>query len=491
VAASEQPRRSAGRTIARNTLFGLGAQFALRVAGFIFNIVVIRTLGGEEFGQYSIVIAWASLFSVVGDLGINQYLGREIARDPKKADELFWDTVALRFVLALIASIITTVGAALNGYTGTIVIAIAIYTSSYFLQAVLAPLTSLLVGNERIDITSAMTVVTQVLFMVFAGVFLFLGLDFVWIVLASVINLPLVIVLQYWAIRRNNLGPPRFHINPRLWLSVVRFGLPFGIVQLSLSFAFRVDTIILSGNVSDEQVGWYNAAYNLTLTLLTLTRSFNDAILPTLAREHVLNPDSVRPWYYRSVKVMLFLGLPIAVGGMLTADRITGILYQPDFAPAAVALAILVWDIPIVMYHSFCGNMTTSIKREGSAARIYGSLGIVNTLLNLILIPRFGIIGASFATVLTDLAGAAQFYLLFRRHFGAGLGSKRLARLAAVTALMGLIIYALNLLHVFFLVVVAIAGAAYLVMVWYSGAFSPEERQGLVSFVKKRLPARA
>ncbi|MBI5669090.1 MAG: oligosaccharide flippase family protein [Chloroflexi bacterium] len=485
---TEQPRRSAGRMIARNTLFGLGAQFALRVASFIFTILVIRTLGGEAFGQYSIVLAWASLFSVIGDLGINQYLAREIARDPKKADELFWDTVALRFVLALIASIITTAGAALNGYSGNIVLGVVIYTGSYFLQAVLAPLGSLLTGNERVDIMSTMSVVTQILFMIFAGLFLYLGLNFIWVVIASVINLPIVIVLQYLAIRRNHLGPPRFHLNPSLWWFVIKHGLPFGVVHLSLSFAFRVDTVLLSGHVSDTQVGWYNAAYNLTLTLLTLTRTFNDAILPTLAREHVYNPNSVRPWYYHSVKVMLLIGLPIAVGGMLTADKLVQILYEPNFAPAALALAILVWDIPVVMYHSFCGNMTTSIKREGSAARIYGSLGIINLLLNLLFIPRFGILGASLATVLTDLAGAAQFYFLFRHEFGAGLGFTRLARIGIGAALMGVLVYLLRDWN--FVVITLAAAVFYALFVWLSGAFSLEERTRLVQFVARRLRLR-
>jgi O-antigen/teichoic acid export membrane protein len=336
---------------------------------------------------------------------------------------------------------------------------------------------------------SAMSVVTQVLFMTFAGIFLYLGLDFVWVVIASVINLPIVIALQYRAIRRNNLGPPRFHINPSLWWFVIKHGVPFGIVQLSLSFAFRVDTIILSGHVSDAQVGWYNAAYNLTLTLLTMTRSFNDAILPTLAREHVLNPQSVKPWYYRSVKVMLFIGLPIAIGGMLTADKLVHILYEPEFAPAALALAILVWDIPVVMYHSFCGNMTTSIKREVGAARIYGSLGIINTLLNLLLIPRFGILGAAFSTVLTDLTGAAQFYLLFRHEFGAGLGFTRLVRIGIVAGMMGVLVYLLRDMNFF---VISLAAAVfYGGLVWISGAFSTEERAQLVGFVTRRLRLRA
>lgn len=486
--AEPTPARSAGRTIARNTLFGLGAQIALRVVSFVFQVLVVRALGDAEFGRYAIVLAWAGLFSVIGDLGINQYLAREIARDRSKANLLFWDTVALRFVLAIIAAVVTTVGAAWNGYDERLVLAVAIYTSSYFLQAILAPLSSILTGNERVDLVSVMGVITQILFMVLATIFLLLRFDFVWLVIASVINLPIVMALHLWFIRRNHLGPPRFRVNTGLWWSVVRAGLPFGLIQLSLSFAFRVDTIFLSGHVPDAQIGWYNVAYNLTLTLLTLSRTFNDAILPTLARQHANDPNSVRPWYYQSVRMMLAIGLPVAVGGMLTAEKIIALLYQPEIAPAAVALAILVWDIPFVMYHSFCGNITQSIKREDAAARVYFSLGVVNVILNLILIPRFGIIGSAFATVLTDMIGAAQFYFFLRKEFGSGLSLNRILRLGLAAAAMGLLIYLLFNLNL--LIIVAVSGLAYLGLIWVSGAFSPEERQLLTGFIARRLPLR-
>lgn len=490
-----QTQRSAGKTIARNTLFGLGAQLILKLANFLFTVLVVRSLGGEQFGQYNIVMDWAVLFSVIGDLGITQYFTREVARDPVKTHDLFWDSVTLRLALAVLSSVATVGGAILlTTYSTDIIIGIAIFTSTYFFQAFMMPLDSILKGNERIDIVSVLTVVQQILSMVSAGIVLYLGFNFVWLFVPSNFILLFILLLQLRAVRRNNLGPPRFRINPSMWWSVIKASLPFAFIQLSLSFAFRVDTIILSTHVTNQAVGWYKVAYNLALVLLGLSTSFNNAILPTLAREHEFDPESVRPWYYRSVKLMVLLGLPIAVGGMLLADRIVETLYQPEIAPAAVALAILVWDIPIVMYHSFCGNVAQSVKRETGAARVYGSLGVVNVLLNLILIPRFGIIGASFSTVLTDLIGAAQFYFLFRHEFGAGLGLNRLLRLALSAALMGAVVLSLRQLNwsagldaVNLGVTVAIAGASYFIFVWLSGAFSPEERAQLTGLVTRRL----
>jgi O-antigen/teichoic acid export membrane protein len=256
-------------------------------------------------------------------------------------------------------------------------------------------------------------------------------------------------LLHFWAIRRNNLQPPRFKINHGLWWGIIRYGLPFGATQLALSLAFRVDTIVLSSYVSDYEIGVYNVAYvNLTLTLILFATSFNNAITPTLSREYAQNPDAISPWYYRSVKVILFLGLPIAVGGMLTARQIIA-LYQPEIAPAGLLLAMLAWDIPLVLYHSFCGNIAISIKQEGSAARIYLTMGLINLLLNLLLIPRFGVVGATFTTLITDLVGTALFYFLFRHAFGPGLEFNRLIRLAPAVVGMGVVVFLLRDLNFF------------------------------------------
>lgn len=489
---SQKPARNAGRTLARNTLVGLGATFALKLARIVFNIYVVRALGEGQFGQYYTVVAWASLFSVLGDLGVTQYLTREIARDPARKDELFWDTVILRFFFAILATVVTVTGAmTLGKYSTEIVIGTALFCATYFFQIIMAPLKSILEGNERLDLSNMLEVVMQVLTMIFSALFLFMGLPFVWLFVAGLISLPVIIVLQTWLVRRLQLHLPKFQVNRKLWRKLVIAGLPFGLIQLSLSFNWRVDTVILSQTVSDGEVGWYNVAYSsLVMMLLSITSSFSSVTLPTLSREHASRPDSVKAWYFNAARVLMALGLPIAVGTTLIADKLIAFLYQPSIGPAWIALAILIWDVPFVMYHSFCGNVTQSIRKERAAARIYFSLGLANVLLNLLLIPRFGIIGASFATVLTDMFGALQYYFLLRHELGRGLQFNRVIRVVLGSGLMGIILFVLrDSLHVIPLVV--IGGVFYAVFVWVSGVFSVEERERLVGFVARRLRLRA
>lgn len=470
-----QPERNVGRIIARNTAFGLASQVVLKIIGFLFNVLVINRLGDSSFGQYSIVLSWATLFAVLGDLGIAQFYTREIARNRDKASEWFWDVVVLRFCLAILASAVTTGGAIVFGYSTEIVIAIGLYTSTYYLQALLQPLVSIIEGNERIDITSVFAIIAQVIFMGSGAIFLFLGGSFVWLVVASLITIPLLIVLCIWVIRKNKLSPPAFQLKFALWKMLVRGGLPFAMIQVSLSFAFQSDNIFLSKyGYSDQQVGWYSAAYSLMLTASVMIGSFNRAILPSLAREHEKNPDSIVPWYYRSVKALAFIGMPVAVGGMLLSDKLIGFLY-PEYPPASIAFAILIWYIPMHLYTAFSGNLTTSIKKESSAARIFLGEGLVNVALNFVLIPPFGVVGASFATLLTEVFGSALFYVLFRRTFGPGLNFKKTSRLAFSALLMGVVVFLLRDLGLGLGVLIAIGAVFYLLLVWLTRAFSQSE----------------
>lgn len=483
------PQRNPKRIVVRNTLFGIVAQLALKATNFLFTVFIVNQLGGSAYGQYTIVLAWVGLVSFIGDMGITTYLSREVARDSSKANDLFWDTVTLRFILAIICSIVT-IGAAqiLTDYSSDMILGIGLYTITYFFSMFIAPLGSLLTGNERVDIASVLNVVMQVSFMIVAGTFLLLNLGFVWLVLAGPLTMPLVLILHVWAVRRYKIGPPRFRINPRMWWSVLKAGLPFAFIQLAITFALRIDTIVLSGYVSDEMIGWYNTAYNLTLTLTGFAVSFNNALFPTLTREHENNPEIVRPVYYRLVKMLMFISLPIAVGGMLTSGKIVEFLYKPDIFPAAIPLAILVWDIPLSMYHMFSSYMSTAIRTERRAAVIYISMGVTNLVLNLLLVPLFGVIGAAFSTIITDLVGAAQFYLLLRGKLGAGLGFNRLVRLGLVTGLMGFLIFILREQSLF--LIIPVSAIAYLGMIWVSGAFTAEERGLLTGFITRRLRLR-
>lgn len=482
-----EPKANAGRTIARNTIFTIGAQFALKASNFLFTILITRRLGDDNFGQYSWVLAWANIFSFIGDLGITQYMMREYARAPERGRKLFWDVTIIRLILALVTAVISVSIALLkpDPVEARVALAIGLYTSTYFFMAIIAPLSAVISGYQRLDILSILTVVNQVLTLVVGVLIILIWNDYVALLSSLLITLPIMLALIIVVIRRYKMSPPAFLINFRQWKGLIWASLPFALNQIMLTSAYQFDTVIMRQFYGSNVIGWYNAAYNLTRSLLIFTSAFSSALGLTLMRDYVNNPEVIRPWYYRSVKFMMFIGLPLSIGGMVLSTKLIPFLYGGEYAAASIAFAILIWDTPLLMYTSHCGNLAVAMGRERRTASIYATEAAINIFLNVLLIPRYGIIAASFTTIATEFTGACLFYIMFRRELGAGLGLNSIIRIAAAAATMGVVLYLLQSLSLLLLIPIGVL--TYLVLVWVSGALNAEERRMLTDFVWRKL----
>ena len=118
-----------------------------------------------------------------------------------------------------------------------------------------------------------------------------------------------------------------------------------------------------------------------------------------------------------SFKVLWAFSFPIAVGTTLLAKPLIVWLYTDTFAPSAIALAILIWALPLLNLSSLCGSITTATDKERKAVRVYILAALLNILTNLVVIPIYGYIGAAVATVLTEAAALLLFYLVLRHEF--------------------------------------------------------------------------
>jgi O-antigen/teichoic acid export membrane protein len=450
----ENPNPGLGKIIFKNAAFVTMGNFALKVVHFLFNVYVIRELGDGRFGQYSTVLAFTGLFSIFAELGMTQYAMREIARDRTKAKFYLWNLIAIRSILAVVGVIGITMAGRAVGYSDELVLGIFLHTTGYLLSAFAIPMEAVLNGNERLDYVTANRVIAQLAIVILGTIFLFNGFGYIWLLIANLFSILPTIAIGVWAIKRHRLIDFSIQIDPRAWPAIVKAGIPFGIISLALTIAFSIDTVMLSMWVSDNEVGWYNVAYNLVRSMMLFFSGFSVAIVPSLSRTFVRDTSSVYNWYQRSVKFIILISLPIAFGGLVVADQLVEFLYTPEYIPAALGLKILIWDVPLLMFNSFNGNMTTVIGAERSAARIYTINAVANVVLNAYAIPRYGYIGAAVVTVVTDLIGAIQFNLLMRQRLALPDMKGVFFKVLAASFLMAGVVFAAGNLHVIGLVLI-------------------------------------
>ena len=94
---------SGARRIARNAGVQLAGQLLGRLLTLGFYVYMARRLGQEGFGSFVFALSLALLLTAVGEFGTDAILTREVARSPRRADDLFWSAIALKLAIGILA----------------------------------------------------------------------------------------------------------------------------------------------------------------------------------------------------------------------------------------------------------------------------------------------------------------------------------------------------------------------------------------------------
>ena len=413
---------SQARRIARNTLVVLLGNVSSYAFGFFFTMYVARYLGAEGYGILSFAIGFTSMFSILTDLGLQTLTSREVARDKALAPKYVANVGALKILLntatfGLIAVIVSFLGYPTETTSVVYLTALSLVFGSFngLFSAVFS-------GNERMEYISLGQMLAAAinlsggLFVIHYGH----GVIGIAIVYAASSLASLAFSLIVSTIR---FVKPRVEVDRTFLRTAIGHAWPFTLSSFLFSAYYWTDTVVISFMKGDEAVGWYNAATRLLSVLTFIPVAYFTAIFPVMSRLHLSSQELLRFTYERSMKYMMILGLPIAVGTTLLADRIVAQVFGPDFSSAALALRILVWSA--VMF--FAGNALTqlfdSTNRQRTTTLVIGVCALGNLILDLILTPIYSLYGTAAATVANAALLLVLAYVLSCR-FGYGLSRK-------------------------------------------------------------------
>ncbi len=470
-------------TVVRNSTFVMGIQVVMKILGFLFNVYIVRRLGANAFGQYSAVMAFIAIFAIFSDLGMAPYMLREIARDRKNVYWLLPNVVLIRLLLSALVVAVTTAAAYLLGKTPDVVLGTFIAACGLFLYAFQGPLDSTLVAWERLDYAAGFSLVNQLVFWSLGTLFLLMGWGFIGLLTATLAGVAVMaalegrVVFRYIRFRDLTFSVAR-------WKDVLKAGLPFGVSGLSFSLQGRFDSVLMSIVLTDAAVGWYNVPLQLIYMLMLLAQSVSAAMFPSLTRAYSENQHSIYGIVHRSLKYLLMISLPIAVGGTLVADKLILTLYTEEFVNSIPLMRILIWTLPLLFVSELTGILIMALKYEKEGAKINVSNALLSVVLNLLMVPTLGTIGAATATLIGRSVRLGQYWKLLGSKLLIGTRWPELVRLFLAAAAMGVGLLFMRRFNLF--VSIGLGGALYVVALFAFRAVERDELRYLVNLLLKR-----
>jgi O-antigen/teichoic acid export membrane protein len=405
------PGLSAGRgsRTLRNTGLVLSARVVSRVLALVTAPLIIQHLQAGDYGRFQVVINVTGLVAVMVDLGFNTLYQREAARRPAELNRYLSNLVSARLLFSVAALVVLSGALALLGEFE--------YIAPAFVMMVLASYSNLLRGTlyavQRLgyEVVAIILESLVLLGLVVYGVISNQSVAyFLWAYAASY-AFSCVYFLIVLTLRR--IARIRWLFEPELVRTWFWAGLPFAMAFVITTVYFKVDVPILKLFRGDVETGYYAAAYKLFEALLFVPISMLNVVFPVLAIYYKERNPRLGWAVGRFYKALLAIGWPTTIGIFLMAPAFHPIYRLPEAEPALRILALGI--VFMFVSNAFIAALNAIDRQVLFTWSALVSM-VANILLNVALIPVYGYIGASWATVLTEIVLCLVGGVLLTRH---------------------------------------------------------------------------
>ncbi len=367
---------------------------------FTLGFLMARGLGAFEFGQFATASAFVGLFRILPDFGMSYASTLEIARERSLAARLTGNLLGFQAALSAL-TLALCLGLAFRLYDGPLRVATAVLCVDLLLKAVKSTLRWLLKGFERFEIESLSLLFERGALLLCGASSLWLGGGLYGIVLVFV-GVRLVDtfgLLAFVHARVLRLRPAR---DLALWRELWVKGLPFAYAGAMVTAFFQVDQVMLERWRGAAETGWYKAPVLVLEGLALVPRVFSFALIPTMAALWTQAPATVGALYRRGLKYLLLVGLPIAAFGALAASPFLELLFGAAYAESGAAGRILIPVCAFMFLSNFVETTLACIRRWRVIVLTSTVAMLLIVGLNWVWIPRWGYLGAAWATLVTE-----------------------------------------------------------------------------------------
>jgi O-antigen/teichoic acid export membrane protein len=350
------------------------------------------------YGTIAFSTAVLIYLSRVVDGGIDLGIGvREMAAHPDATILRAPAIITLRLVIALVlAGVVAVTAILLLPYPDNVVLALFGLT----LIPVGASSRWILVGMERTGVVAAARAAGEAVMVLLVVSLVRSRADLFFAPISQFIGDALAGALLLWWVARQGIHL-RLSVDWDAVRPLVGRALPLvGSALLGL-LIYNSDLIFLRFLRDRESVGLYAVAYTLVSFIANIGAAYFLTLLPGLTRTTERDSEH-RDVYHTATAHVFAVGFPIAVGGSLLSPQVIDTIFGSGYSHSAAALRVLVWAIPVSLLRDVPVTALLARGREDRILRLTALAASLSIVLNLALIPPFGLIGAAVATVLTE-----------------------------------------------------------------------------------------
>lgn len=401
--------------IARNSFLSSLDQILNLGMNFLLAILFARYLGVSALGAYSLGLSLVGILTIFSDFGIGTIMSREIAKNKNKTQLYLGNALGIKLLISFpLLILLVFLAIYFLGYsleTSIIIILIAINNS---FQSITRYIGAALVSLHRNDLLLKINIINKSLSLIVAFIILNLGYKLLFLMYFFIVISFLIFI---YALKNIKVLTPKLRIvfNKRFNKIYILISMPLIFASAAEFINLRIDTIFLASIINQESVGYYAAAFNVFMGFLLVPLALNKVYFPNFIE--YFSKDRIRAvelftTYNKYFILYSFVTILILI---FFSDLIVVILYGDAFSTSSYVLSLLSLAIPGMVLNRHYKYSLLALKENKYYFKITFIGTSLNLTLNYFLITAYGIIGAVYATALTETAVMLMGYAKLRK----------------------------------------------------------------------------
>jgi len=396
-------RKTLGEKVAAllpNLAWGVAGR-AVRLGGALVGTALIaRHLGPDRYGLLVYIVNFALLFEVIAHCGTDNIVTRELAKQTMAPGVVLGTAVVVRIGATLVAMLAMVccvarieedrqVAMAIMAFSGIFLAQAFLVTRSYFIATL---------ANRYIGLSNIFAALLSISFK--AGLIL-VDASLEWFLVALIFDAVQLSSLLVFFCNRSGVPLKRWRISLAWGKYLVRKSAPLSLSLAAVMLHQRIDQVMLRNMVGNVALAQYAAAVKMLAVILLVPQIVAEIASPLLVRARECSEELFQRRFRIMSAALLWLAAAGAVATTLLAKPIVRLLFGAEFTEAASLVRVLAWKtVFVALSVSSAHWIIISDKQRLIALRNVAGCAM-NVALNLALIPRYGAMGASVATLVS------------------------------------------------------------------------------------------
>ncbi len=390
--------------VATNIFHLLTSSVLQKAIAFVYFALIARWAGVEDTGAYFFALSWTLMFTTVTDMGLTPVLIREAAKDKAQTEKYLNQTLALKIPLTAVAVLAAVLGAWFFDISAETRVLVSLAAVVISLDAVSLTFYGTLRAHQVLKYEGLGLIVGQTVTMLIGLASLKMGAPLGVLVVALIAGSLWNALASAWIVRK------RLGIRVRLswdWgfaKSLLRTAFPFALAGAFVKIYTNADAVMLTHFKGEAAAGLYSVPYKLTFAFQFVPMAFTAAFYPAMSRAFAKDKRELGALLYRALWALMLIAAPIAAGIASLAPELVHFVYGEDYLPSILAVQLLILSLVPIFLDFPIGSLLNASDRQMTQTKLMGMATVVSVVLNLALIPAYGVMGVVIASIVSHAA---------------------------------------------------------------------------------------